>query len=775
MLLRNMSIPKRLNILFFAFLSVVAAFTLLYWNAEREIINTFENENRGLSAIAPLQKAGVAYARFALGDASQASQVQTELKAYETSAEVKLFFSNMEKLKTHGDAALSPQSLTALWNAAEKDATQAKPQQEFTKALMEHVSYIVDASGLILDPNLDSYYLMDALAVQLPALFEHLQEFSETLRTSGEPSLETRSLWAIAGHNITDHGRAIAHSAAQAVQFDPEFEGESNSIQSVNPPAKAAAELANELGKKLLDAARNTGAPDTNTLAAEGKLLAEKLAAFQSAGNTELHKLFDVAISRHSTNTGLGILLILFIATLFGTLVKLTTRSILQPLGEALEVVSAMSFGRHDVRMSKQGNDEFTTLATSFGTFQDRTAMSEREQEEFILNMTQYNEAIARGIASISGNVSKISNSSEHLSSTASSSAASVEEISASAAEIGSRTRGNSEKSAKANTIASQVKDAATRGDNEAHNLTNAMKESQEAGNKIVSVVKIIDDIAFQTNLLALNAAVEAARAGKHGKGFAVVADEVRNLAGRSAKSARETTELIEGVVAKVNNAASSAEHMKSILKEIVERAVSMASLMSEIATASHEQAEAVSQLGAGLRQIETLAQDNTVQAETSTKVAQELSNGAMELSNLLNTNQSEFIKWSDEYSVGVKAMNEQHLVLVDYINQLHAMVIRGKKANDMVNTVGDLVAYARQHFQNEEKLLAEHHYTGEGEQHGLHEKLIASIDKYYQDMRSGTPVNLMEFMNFLKSWLLIHIKNTDMKYKPYLNSRGVY
>jgi hemerythrin-like metal-binding protein len=102
-------------------------------------------------------------------------------------------------------------------------------------------------------------------------------------------------------------------------------------------------------------------------------------------------------------------------------------------------------------------------------------------------------------------------------------------------------------------------------------------------------------------------------------------------------------------------------------------------------------------------------------------------------------------------------------------------MVIRGKKANDMVNTVGDLVAYARQHFQNEEKLLAEHHYTGEGEQHGLHEKLIASIDKYYQDMRSGTPVNLMEFMNFLKSWLLIHIKNTDMKYKPYLNSRGVY
>jgi len=113
--------------------------------------------------------------------------------------------------------------------------------------------------------------------------------------------------------------------------------------------------------------------------------------------------------------------------------------------------------------------------------------------------------------------------------------------------------------------------------------MIDSMSVIQESSEQIVSIVAIIDSIAFQTNLLALNAAVEAARAGEHGRGFAVVASEVRSLAGKSADAAKDIKNLIEDSVSKINEGAQLANRSGEFLNDISNSIVKVTSMVEQI------------------------------------------------------------------------------------------------------------------------------------------------------------------------------------------------
>lgn len=243
---------------------------------------------------------------------------------------------------------------------------------------------------------------------------------------------------------------------------------------------------------------------------------------------------------------------------------------------------------------------------------------------------------VAEAVMQVNSGAEQISDASQSLSQGATEQASSLEEITSSITEIASQTKTNAENANQANSLAGKVRQVAEKGSGQMSQMVESMESINASSAQIAKIIKVIDDIAFQTNLLALNAAVEAARAGRHGKGFAVVADEVRNLAGRSAKAAKETAELIESSGAKTQAGMQVANATAESFKDIVDGIVKTNDLVGEIAAASSEQAQGVSQINLGLSQVDQVTQQNTANAEETASAAEELSSQATHLQGLI-------------------------------------------------------------------------------------------------------------------------------------------
>ena len=251
--------------------------------------------------------------------------------------------------------------------------------------------------------------------------------------------------------------------------------------------------------------------------------------------------------------------------------------------------------------------------------------------------LTGVTSELSNGSKQVSAAATEINTASQTLAQGASELAASLEETNASLEEISAMTKRNAESASSAKVSANQTRTAADTGTARMKAMNEAMDAIKSSSDNIAKIIKTIDEIAFQTNLLALNAAVEAARAGEAGAGFAVVADEVRALAQRSATAAKETADKIQDSISKSERGVSISREVDENLRQIATSAHRVDDLVGEIAAASNEQSQGITQVLTAITHMDSATQTTAATAEESAAAAQELNSQAFALDHVVD------------------------------------------------------------------------------------------------------------------------------------------
>lgn len=504
---------------------------------------------------------------------------------------------------------LTIENLKSEWAGLKKLILQKKGTDQEVLHLIADIRAMIthagDMSNLILDPDLDTYYLMDVTLRALPQEQDRMQEILMYLsRGLSNPAAmlrpdESRKLLELSILlQQVDYSR-VGSSTQTALVEDANFLGISKSLHANVP---AALKQHNEIVEKFLRVTSTAITnPQHNILAeavATGKqALAESFRYWRVAVD-ELDVLLHTRVASHQRLRITAIVLSLIALIISQLLVVIISRAITRPLKATTEAVESLAAGNLEIKIRSNSTDEIGLLIDSLQNLG-------RQLSNVLLQIKQ--SATETSLAA-----GQVASTAEMLNNGAMDQAAHVEETGAALGEIVKLIENNARYAVETDETATN---AVKNTENGTENVLRAVGMMQQIAERI----QIVQEIAAQTNLLALNATIEAARAGEHGRGFAVVATEVGKLAETSGRAAKEIQATLKESAAISENAAAS-------LKLITDSMQATASKVLAIREASAEQSQAAKQISESMGRLNQTTEQTASAAEELAATAEEMS-----------------------------------------------------------------------------------------------------------------------------------------------------
>ncbi|EIE03362.1 methyl-accepting chemotaxis protein signaling domain protein [Leptospira licerasiae serovar Varillal str. VAR 010] len=446
------------------------------------------------------------------------------------------------------------EGLVSTWEASKREFSKGISSERQTTILLELNNRIGDISNLILDPDLDTYYLMDIVLIRIPMFHKLLGEIESLNLLQQETKLESIQARLIAKSGLlTETISGMDRGLSVILEKSPEY-GEH--LQVPYSKFKSGVESLNGL---ISD---TNGSKDYRGRMSE-ELLKNSLntEALYSAASASLEaglikRINGLKIRNYSI---LGFIFILLSIPAIG--LAITLFKVSSQIGNVVKRMEGIAIGKGDLtqRLDENAGAEFGEIAIGFNTFVERIRLilsdviqvTEGLKEIADLNMSvsysleKTSTDNFSSIQELSATTEEIASSSEFVTSTVEEEIESLSFLTEKAGELSNLIEKISSGIQLVKTTTESMKQVANESESDLSSLVKTIDGISESSDKIGKIVDIINEIAEKVELLAINASIESARAGEAGRGFAVVASEITKLAEQTSQSILEIRKIV--------------------------------------------------------------------------------------------------------------------------------------------------------------------------------------------------------------------------------------